>query len=50
LGNSGERAGEVTASGLKRPDLMCGIAEDVVSNIISTLPPRMSACAWLEPL
>ena len=50
FGSSGERRAEVTASGRKRPALICPIAEDVVSNIISTEPPIRSACAWLLPL
>ena len=49
-GNWDERAGDITARGLSLPDLMCGIDEDVVSNIISTWLPIRSRCAWLLPL
>ena len=49
-GSCGERAGVVTASGLNLPALICAMAEEVVSNIICTLPPMTSRWAWLLPL
>ena len=48
-GSSGERCGVVTATGRSRPALICPMADEVVSNIISTWPPIRSTCAWLEP-
>ena len=47
--SSGLRRLVVTASGLNLPALMLPMAEEVVSNMICTLPAMMSRCAWLEP-
>ena len=41
-GNSGERLADATASGRSRPALICVMADEVVSIIISTEPPRRS--------
>ena len=44
------RRADVTASGLNLPALIWPIAEEVVSNIICTLPAIRSRCAWALPL
>ena len=48
-GNSLLRVAVVKANGLNLPALIWPMAEEVVSNMICTLPPMMSRCAWLLP-
>ncbi len=49
-GSSGERCGALTASARNLPARIWPMAEEVLSNIISTSPEMMSMCACELPL